>query len=201
MIQDVALAAGLLLLLLLALEGGFRTGRHTLRKRAIEMTSQVGALQGAILGLLGLLLAFSFAAAGARFLERQDLILREANAIGTAYLRADLLDEPYRSDLRAALKRYAEYRIAVARHLRSGPMSADLEVEQQHAAIWKAARDGIAARPGAMLTVLAPVNEVIDLHATRVAAIEKRGRTRTRIVSSANTSRKAQTSRLARKPT
>ena len=71
-IQDLALAAGLLLLLLLALEGGFRTGRRTLRKRAIEMTSQVGPLQGAILGLLGLLLAFSFAAAGARFLERLD---------------------------------------------------------------------------------------------------------------------------------
>ena len=52
-----------------------------------------------------MLLAFSFAAAGARFLERQDLIVQEANAIGTAYLRADLLDEPYRSELRAALKR------------------------------------------------------------------------------------------------
>jgi len=174
-IQDLALAAGLLLLLLLALEGGFRTGRRTLRKRAIEMTSQVGPLQGAILGLLGLLLAFSFAAAGARFLERQDLILHEANAIGTAYLRADLLDEPYRSELRAALKRYAEHRIDVGRRLRSGLMSADLaEAEQLHAGIWNAARDGVAARPAAMLTVLAPVNEVIDLHATRVAAIEKR---------------------------
>jgi hypothetical protein len=201
-IQDLALAAGLLLLLLLALEGGFRIGRRTLRKRAIEMTSQVGPLQGAILGLLGLLLAFSFAAAGARFLERQDLILQEANAIGTAYLRADLLDEPYRSELRAALKRYADHRIDVGRRLRSSLTSADLaEAEQLHAGIWKAARDGVAARPAAMLTVLAPVNEVIDLHATRVAAIEKRGRTRTRIVSSANTSRKAQTSRLARKPT
>ena len=50
------------------------TGRKgkKLRKRAIEMTSQVGPLQGAVLGLLGLLLAFSFAAAGARFLERLD---------------------------------------------------------------------------------------------------------------------------------
>ena len=50
------------------------TGRKgkKLRKRGIEMTSQVGPLQGAILGLLGLLLAFSFAAAGARFLERLD---------------------------------------------------------------------------------------------------------------------------------
>jgi hypothetical protein len=45
------------------------------------MRSQVGPIQGAILGLLGLLLAFSFAATGARFLEWQDLIVQEANAI------------------------------------------------------------------------------------------------------------------------
>jgi hypothetical protein len=174
-IQDVSFAVGLLLLLLLALEAGFRAGRHTKRKRATEMTSQVGPIQGAILGLLGLLLAFSFAAAGARFLERQDLIVQEANAIGTAYLRADVLDEPYRSELRAALKRYTERRIEVSRRLEAGATLADMaEVEQLHSRIWKAASDGVAARPAAMLAVLTPVNEVIDLHATRVAAARKR---------------------------
>lgn len=113
-IQDISIAAGLLLLLLVALEAGFRIGRRATGGADASLSSQVGAIQGALLGLLGLLLAFSFAAAGARFLERQDLIVQEANAIGTAYLRADLLDEPHRSELRAALRRYTENRIEIS---------------------------------------------------------------------------------------
>jgi len=105
MVQDVSLAAGVLILILLPQESRVSSGA-TCDSRAGRRRDAPGRpLQGAILGLLGLLLAFSFAAAGARFLERQDLIVQEANAIGTAYLRADLLDELYRSELRAALKR------------------------------------------------------------------------------------------------
>jgi hypothetical protein len=174
-IQDISIAAGLLLLLLVALEAGFRIGRRAIGGADASLSSQVGAIQGALLGLLGLLLAFSFAAAGARFLERQDLIVQEANAIGTAYLRADLLDEPHRSELRAALRRYTENRIEISGRLRAGTQPADREeVERLHAQIWSATLEGVTARPATMLAVLAPVNEVIDLHATRLAAARKR---------------------------
>jgi hypothetical protein len=161
-------------LLLASLEAGFRRGRRASDEGDARAAGQVGAIQGAVLGLLGLLLAFSFSAAGTRFLERQDLIVEEANAIGTTLLRADLLDEPHRSELRAALERYTEHRIALSANLRGG-MSPDAvaEIDRLQAAIWSAALAGVTARPGSMLGVLPPVNEVIDLHSIRVAAGRK----------------------------
>jgi hypothetical protein len=175
LVQEAALAGGLLVLLLAALELGFRAGVREARDVHPVGGTQVGTVQGAILGLLGLLLAFSFAAAGTRFLERQDLITEEANAIGTAYLRADLLDEPHRAGLRTALRRYAEHRATASRTLNREGISAPLaaEIEGLHAEIWRAASGGVADRPAVALAVLAPVNEVIDLHATRVAATRK----------------------------
>jgi len=173
-ITDLSVGFGLVLTLLAALEAGFRTGRRTAARRPPDSGAQIGAIQGAVLGLLGLLLAFSFSAAGSRFLERQDLIVQEANAIGTAYLRADLLAEPHRTDLRAALKRYTEHRLEVSRGLRTGFGAAELaEIERLHANIWAAARAGVAVTPAAMMGVLPPVNEVIDLHSTRLAASRK----------------------------
>jgi hypothetical protein len=172
-LHDLLIAAGLFVLLLGALETAFRAGRRG-SAGPHPRADQIGAVQGAILGLLGLLLAFSFAGAGGRFLERQDLIVQEANAIGTAYLRADLLDEPQRSELRAALERYTAHRIEASSRLRSGLEPADAaEVERLHARIWSAAVAGAKARPAATLAVLPPVNDVIDLHSTRVAAGQK----------------------------
>lgn len=174
LLEDVSIAVALFGLLLLSLEAGFRTGRRALHEGESAASGQVGAIQGALLGLLGLLLAFSFAAAGARFLERQDLIVEEANAIGTAFLRADLLGEPHRSELRRALQRYTEHRIELSAGLRGGLAPGALEeVERLHARIWSAAVGGVDARPASMLAVLSPVNEVIDLHATRLAAGRK----------------------------
>lgn len=174
-LEDVLTAAGILALLLIALEAGFVMGRRTTTDPDARAGGQVGVVQGAILGLLGLLLAFTFGAAGGRFLERQDLIVQEANAIGTAYLRADLLDEPHKSELRAALQRYTEHRIGVSGRLRKGVDPATLaEVERLHARIWDAAIAGVTAKSSAIMGVLLPVNEVIDLHATRLAAGKKR---------------------------
>jgi hypothetical protein len=174
-ISDLLVAAGLLAVLLVALDTGFRAGRRGAREDDSRAGAQVGAIQGAMLGLLGLLLAFSFAAAGGRFLERQDLIAEEANAIGTAYLRTDLLDEPHRSELRAALQRYTEHRIQASGRLRRGLLPADAEeIQRLHTRIWAAASAGVAAKPAAMLGVLPPVNEVLDLHSTRLFAGKKR---------------------------
>ncbi len=174
-LEDLLIAGGILALLLIALEVGFVVGRRATTDADPRASAAVGAVQGAILGLLGLLLAFTFAAAGGRFLERQDLIVQEANAIGTAYLRADLLDEPYRSELRAALKRYTEHRIDLSSRLRHGIEPAVLaEIDRLHARIWSAAIAGVTAKSSVIMGVLIPINEVIDLHATRLAAGRKR---------------------------
>ncbi len=173
-LMDLLIAGGLLASLVVTLEVGFRAGQRGAREGDARGAGQVGAIQGATLGLLGLLLAFSFSAAGSRFLERQDLIVSEANAIGTACLRADLLDEQSRSELRAALKEYTAYRVGFAS--RSGARldaEAAAEFDRQQARIWNAAVAGVTARPATTIAVLPPVNEVIDLHSTRVAAALK----------------------------
>jgi hypothetical protein len=171
-VADVSVAIGLSIAMAIALDIGFRAGRRAAMDEHAPAGNQVGAVQGAILGLLGLLLAFSFAAAGSRFVERQDLIAQEANAIGTAWLRADLLDEPARSELRAALQTYTAHRLSV-RQAQGWEASALAEVDQLHARIWRAASAGVRARPELALLILPPVNEVLDVHALRVNATRK----------------------------
>ena len=173
-LEDTAVFAGLLALLLVSLEVGYRSGLRADPERDAIASGQVGPIEGALLGLLGLLLAFSFAAAGTRFLERQDLIVREANAIGTAYLRADFLADPHRSNLRAALKEYTEHRIRATSGTRGtadpGIVS---EVAALHARIWDAAKEGVRDRPELLVVVVPAINDLIDLHSLRVAAAVK----------------------------
>src|SRR6476660_4774895 len=79
-----------------------------------ESVAQEGYLFGSLLGLLGLLLAFSFGMVLSRYEARRELVTTEANAIGTAYLRAQLLDEPHRSRLSQLLIAYTGNRIELA---------------------------------------------------------------------------------------
>jgi hypothetical protein len=175
--QELTTAAILFVGLIVLLEIGFRLGRRIAGRGEAGTAGgagQVGAVQGAVLGLLGLLLGFSFGGAASRFLERQDLITTEANAIGTAYLRADLLDEPYKADLRTALKTYTKRRLEVSATIRAGlDESLAAEVDRMHNAMWKAASAGGLAKPAMAMVVIPPVNDVIDLHSLRVAAGRK----------------------------
>lgn len=174
-IEEALVAVALLAGLAAAVELGFRAGVRATAGSDPLAVSQVGAIQAAILGLLGLLLAFSFAAAGGRFLERQDLITVEANAIGTATLRADLLDEPHRTALINALRDYTHKRLEVSKNLARGIDPQVLaEVEAYHDVIWNAAITGVNAKPATLLGVLPPVNDVIDVHSTRLSAGRKR---------------------------
>jgi hypothetical protein len=106
------IGCGLLVLLLLAVEAGVRAGTRARAQRKGEGTADLGTIQGAVLGLLGLLLAFTYSLAAGRQDARRGLLVREANAIGTAYLRAGLLPEPRRGELRAILRQYVDSRIA-----------------------------------------------------------------------------------------
>jgi len=79
---------------LLSVEGGYRLGRFRRKCSEQEKEAPVGAMVGATLGLFALLLAFTFGFAAARFDARRQVLLDEANAIGTTYLRAELLSDP-----------------------------------------------------------------------------------------------------------
>lgn len=83
----------------LAFEGGIYLGKKHRLSSTAEDRSPIGSTVPAALGLLVFLLAFTFGIAASKFDERRTLIVKEANAIGTTYLRAGYLNKPYRTKI------------------------------------------------------------------------------------------------------
>lgn len=134
--------------------------------------SQESYLVGSMLGLLALLLAFSFSMAIDRYEERRHLVVQEANAIGTAYLRTQLLDEPHRARLSGLLVEYTDNRIALGTAEREdvgGQLNVNDRLLTQIWAAVAAARDSAHAH-GISTPILMTFNEVIDLDTERKVA-------------------------------
>ena len=108
---------GLFLGMLLFLEIGRRIGVRRMKEDAGAAGEGVGAVDGAVFALLGLLIAFTFSGASSRFDTRRQLIVEETNDIGTAYLRLDLLPADLQPALRESFRRYLDARIEVYRKL------------------------------------------------------------------------------------
>jgi hypothetical protein len=172
------IGCGLLVLLLLAVEVGVRLGARARAWRKGQGIAELGPIQGSVLGLLGLLLAFTYSLAAGRYDARRELVIREANAIGTAYLRAGLLPEPRRGEIQAILRQYVESRIAPDEVVRDPVKMAEAvrRSEQVLQALWPAANRNIESQPPTVLDSLMfqALNEVIDLHTERLAAFEYR---------------------------
>ena len=117
-IRFVALGTlALFLGMLLLLDMGRRLGRRR-RAPATEGPAAEGrVVEGAVFGLLGLLVAFTFSGAAARFDTRRQLIVEETNALGTAYLRLDLLPPAAQPALREWFRQYVEARLAAYQQL------------------------------------------------------------------------------------
>src|SRR5262245_20675412 len=105
-----ALFIVILLVVLLSVECGYRLGKYRRRQREQEKEAPVGTIVGATLGLLAFILAFTFGLAASRFDTRRQVLLDEANAIGTTYLRAAMLPER-REEIRTLLKDYVDVRL------------------------------------------------------------------------------------------
>ena len=99
---------------------GFGLGRY-LRKHQEALREPFGVLQGALLGVVGLILAFGLTLAVGRYEDRRSATVAEANAIGTTYLRAQLIPEPARSRSIALLRSYADLAIQVAKEVPGSP--------------------------------------------------------------------------------
>jgi hypothetical protein len=172
--QSVVLALGLSLVLVGAQYAGRAIGEQRLRRFGQGGKSSVGALEGAVFALLGLLLAFTFTGAASRFDHRRDLTVQHVNAIGTAWMRLDLLPAEERSEIRDRMRRYVDGLIALVDEAKNEDtalrMAADLQGQQDE--IWTLAvsaanRDG---RPQIASLLLPPLNETFDLTTTRLAA-------------------------------
>jgi ribose/xylose/arabinose/galactoside ABC-type transport system permease subunit len=113
-INSILLVTLLFILIMLAYELGFRLGRFFQYKTDKEKKDQTSAIQAGVLGLLALLLGFTFNMALQRFDNRSQAVINEANAIGTAQLRTKLLPEPYNKEAADLLKEYIELRISIS---------------------------------------------------------------------------------------
>ena len=172
-------AVYLLLVLLgfLAIEAGYRIGRYWVKRgQGPERPKEnIDALMGSTLALLAFLLVFMIGIATNRYDRRRELVVREANAIGTTYLRAGYLDEPYRTDLRERLREYTGIRLAAAAD------AGNLDPHRSRAdallvELWGQAEALARAYPDSEMAALfiESLNSVIDLHAERMVVVAMR---------------------------
>ncbi len=175
--SSVLIVSGLFIFMLLAMEIGFRSGR---RKQAsvAEAITQANAVLVSMLGLLALLLAFTFSAALQRYENRSQTVVAEANAIGTTYLRARLLPGEMPDEVQALLRQYLDVRIQEGRVDSTKPELHESLLHQaklMEARLWshavKAAElDKSVVTSGLFIQSL---NELIDTSATRNAALNR----------------------------
>jgi hypothetical protein len=155
---------------LAAFEFGYRLAHYRQQRHEEEKESPVGGMVAGTLGLLAFMLAFTFGLAGSRFEDRRQVVLSEANAIGTTYLRAAMLPEPMRTEVKKLLVEYVDLRIEAVQQ----PEKLDQlmsKSDELHERLWAQAvavtekdRSPIAA------LFVDSLNDVIDLHSTRVMA-------------------------------
>jgi hypothetical protein len=151
-----------------SIEAGFRLGWYRRQAHAGERDSPVGAIVAAVLGLLAFMLAFTFGLAASRFDARRLVLIEEANAIGTAYLRAGFLPQSTRAEVRRLLREYVDVRVE---GVNSGkPEAAIRRSVQLHSALWQQAQTVAAEEPRSIPTGLfiESLNLLIDLHTKRV---------------------------------
>ena len=149
--------------------GAQRSREETERERVGLVT-----VETAIYALLGLMIAFTFSGATSRFDTRRAQTVQEANAIGTAYLRLDLLPAAAQTALRDKFRSYTDARLAVYRAL------PDLAASNAHAAraaelqadIWKDSVAALRSAPAqASLLLLPALNDMIDITTTRAISL------------------------------
>lgn len=169
------ITAGWIVGLLLGMVACMEVGRRLRRREPRGERDHSGVVETAVFTTFGLIVAFTFTRAAARYDERRMLILEETNAIGTAWLRLDLLPEPSRPQLKALMREYLDERLAVHEAL------PDIQAAQQHVRrtgelqtmLWQQARDASAAesRGWPPMLVMPALNAMFDIGTSRVVAV------------------------------
>jgi hypothetical protein len=162
---------GLFASILLMLEIGRRVGIRVRKRDPEGATAGVSVVDGAIFGLMGLLIGFTFSGANSRFDAQRELIIHESEIIGTAYLRVNLLPERAQPRIRQNFRKYLDTRLAISRKLpdvaAAKPELEQLEEIEQD--IWSEAITGTTEKgdSSAKMLVLNSLNEMFDMANTR----------------------------------
>jgi hypothetical protein len=156
---------------------GVIAGRR-LRAHSETLREPFGVLQAALLGLVGLILAFGLSMAVGRYDSRRAAVVDDANAIGTTYLRAQTLREPIRTRSLDALARYTDASIRLSH---SVPGSAESRAAVANGgrlqrSLWRLAGEALADSPNdsAPRLYVESLNEMIDIQTVRVSALNNR---------------------------
>ncbi|HEX5045727.1 MAG TPA: DUF4239 domain-containing protein [Gammaproteobacteria bacterium] len=174
----VAAGAALFLLMLAAAEAGRRVGIAKLARDHDGLAKGAASAEAAVFALLGLLIAFTFSGAASRFESRRHLIGDEANAIGTAYLRVDLLPANAQPEVRALFRRYVDARVTAFQLANDDYAAAKARLAAANALqadLWRtviATARTPEASPQATMLLVPALNDMIDITTTRQVATE-----------------------------
>lgn len=159
----------------IAIEIGFQWGFRNAHRADDFYVNHFNSLQAALLGLVALLLSFAFSMSIARFDTRKMLVIDEANAIGTTYLRAQFLAEPFKSQAISLLNQYTEVRLAFydAGINESRLLSANSEAAAIQQKLWQLTVSSAKGDPHSITSGLFidSLNTLIDLNEKRQAAL------------------------------
>jgi hypothetical protein len=161
----------MLLLSIAATEVGFRYGKRRMAQRSDREFTMTTGIKASIIGLVALLLGFSFSITSSRFAQRARMMVDEANALATCYDRAGLLRDPARTRIRAALRRYLGFRFE---YFRSDPgdevfKRATLGMNAELRELWAGVTEAVQADQMLVLTsqIVPAASQVSDEAMTR----------------------------------
>ena len=159
--------------LFLMAEAGYQLGLARQRRHPEEKEANIGTIAGATLGMLAFILAFMVGSAADRFGTRRQLVVEEANAIRTAYLRAGYLPDPYPEQIRPLLSEYVDVRLsALDPHNVEQALARSEEI---HVELWKQAEALARDYPSDVIALFVEsTNEIINLHTMRLVAVNTR---------------------------
>jgi hypothetical protein len=165
-------------LLLIALaHAGYRSGASFRQRNTEVAENHSGSVQGAVLGLLGLLLGFSFAMSVGHYDDRCKLIVEEANSIQTSWQRADFLPPPHNQQVKDLLKRYTELKMQAFDEAENEEIVAQVrkEITQIRRSLWDHTAAATLKIPTPVtLSFVTSLNETLDIDVSRKAAIGSR---------------------------
>ena len=178
-LNSLLVSGVLLVTMAVAIEAGYRIGRARQGVTDDATRTHVNAIQASLLGILALLLGFSFSLALQRFEKRSEAVVDEANAIGTTYLRSHLLPVSVRGEAQELLRGYIDLRV------QAGVITLDHEADRQELlgktnqvldAVWGCAQQAAIDDKSPVTTGLfiQALNEAIDSYGRRDAELSRR---------------------------
>ncbi|VFQ45937.1 hypothetical protein [Desulfoluna butyratoxydans] len=159
---------GTAILMILCYELGCQIGLRLQSRQEEETQTSLGTLVGGLLGMLAFVLAFTFSMALSQHDHRKQNVLEEANAIGTAYLRTDLIDTRHGMEVKRLLKNYVDIRLKAALSGKDIDIAVKKSVEI-HDLLWEQVAEAALEAPTTNTSLMVQAtNEVIDMHEKRV---------------------------------